>query len=122
MDNLFFLNARCGKHKRDFYLRYDLGADDCWVLTYGLKDLPVGQNVTDSARFSVRDLRIGPQYRCAWCDNEAYVVCGNCGGITCLSPGSDSFHCAHCNTDGTISGTLSAEDMKSIKKVSGSGQ
>lgn len=124
MDNLFFLEAKCVKCGKVFYPRYDLGADDSWVLTYGQKELPLGQKVTGDSgpKFNISSRRTGPQYKCPWCGNTDFVKCGNCGKITCHDSNSESFSCAHCGNSGKVSGVISGDDMKGMVKSSGSGQ
>lgn len=123
MDNLFFLEAKCVNCGKIFYPRYDLAADDCWVLTYGQKELPAGQKAAGGApRINITKMRTGPQYNCPWCGNTDYVKCGRCGKITCHDSNTDRFTCAHCGNEGKIEGFISNEDMKSMVKSSGSGQ
>lgn len=124
MDNLFFLEAKCVKTKQVFYPRYDLGADDSWVLTYGQKDLPIGHQVTGGAGPGVQITRrrVGPQYKCPWCGNTDFVRCGRCGKITCHSVFDENFSCVHCGNAGKVNGVISGDDMKGMVKSSGSGQ
>lgn len=124
MDNLFFLEAKCIKSGKIFYPRYDLGADDSWVLTYGQKELPKGQKTVGSDRpgFKISKRRVGPQYKCPWCGNTGFVRCGNCGKITCCPGGSTSFTCAYCGNSGKITGTITGDDIKGMVKSSGNGQ
>ena len=119
MDNLFFLEAKCAVCGKTFYPRYDLAADDCWVLTYGVKELPTGM---DSSNININRRRTGPQYKCPWCGNTDFVRCGRCGKITCHDANKDTFSCVHCGNTGKISGVISGDDMKSMVKTSGSGQ
>lgn len=124
MDNLFFLEAKCEKCGKIFYPRYDLGADNSWVLTYGQKELPPGQNVAGSGgpRFNITRRRTGPQYKCPWCGNTDFVHCGRCGKITCHKSGTKNFTCAHCGNSGEITGTISPDEMRGMVKSSGFGQ
>lgn len=124
MDNLFFLEAKCVKCGKTFYPRYDLAADDCWVLTYGEKELPVGQQAVGSngPNIKITKRRTGPQYKCPWCRNTDFVRCGRCGKITCHDIKTDTFSCAHCGNNGKITGTISDDAMKDMVKSSGSGQ
>lgn len=124
MKNLFFLEAKCGATKRTFYPRYDLGAGGSWVLTYGVKELPGGQKVSDTenTRLDFSDMRNGPQYKCPWCGNKSYAMCGHCGKITCYNDRDYIVICAHCGGKGKISGTISQDDMKGIVRATGSGQ
>lgn len=124
MKNLFFLEALCGKHKKVFYPRYDLGADDYWVLTYGVKTLPPGHS-SEGAQgpgINIPRRRVGPQYKCPHCGNTDFVRCGRCHKLTCNPDGANSFTCAHCGNTGKITGTISVDDMKGMVKSSGSGQ
>lgn len=124
MENLFFLEAKCVKFGEIFYPRYDLGADDSWVLTYGQKNLPIGQKTSGDGelRFNITKMRVGPQYKCPWCGNTDFVRCGKCGKITCHDSRSDDFSCVHCGNSGKISGSISNDDMKGMVKSSGMGQ
>lgn len=116
------MEAKCRKNHRTFYPRYDLAADDCWVLTYGIKDLPQGQSVGSAggAGMDLGRTRTGPQYRCPWCGNKDYVRCGRCGNLTCYRDGD--FECAYCGNVGKVTGTISADQMKKLVKTTGSGQ
>lgn len=114
MKSLFFLSAKCGKCKKDFYPRYDFAADDKWVLTYGLKELPAGNGVGDSE--SMRDIsggRTGPQYKCPWCGNESFCRCGVCKKITCYS-GEGLFTCAFCGNSGIPSGQITDIEISGL--------
>ncbi len=124
MNNLFFLEAKCEKCGKIFYPRYDLAADDCWVLTYGQKELPVGGKTlgSDGAGLNISRRRTGPQYKCPWCGQTDFVKCGSCGKLTCHDENSEDFSCAHCGATGKISGTISGEEMRKSVKSSGSGQ
>lgn len=124
MDNLFFLEARCVKTRQVFYPRYDLAADDCWVLTYGQKDLPIGHRPTGGAGPGVKisRMRIGPQYKCPWCGNTDFVRCGACGKITCHDVNDENFSCVHCGRSGKVGGVISGDEMKGMVKSSGTGQ
>lgn len=124
MKTLFFLEAKCEHTKKTFYPRYDLAADDCWVLTYGVKSLPEGES-SDSEpddSLNVRDYRIGPQFKCPWCGNDVYVRCGSCKKLTCHKNGDKSFTCANCGKSGEITGSLAAEDVAHDIKGSRKGQ
>lgn len=124
MENLFFLEAKCLKTRKLFYPRYDLGADDYWVLTYGEKTLPAGHSAAGAQgpRFNIPRRRVGPQYKCPWCGDTDFVRCGRCHNLTCHDAGSKDFTCAHCGNTGKITGTISGDDMKNMVKSSGSGQ
>lgn len=106
MEKVFFLNAKCEKCGKDFYPRYDYAADDKWVLTYGLKELPQGGHADGSgSEVDISNARTGPQYKCPWCGNESFVKCGSCKKITCYS-GQGTFKCAHCGHTGEVSGYI----------------
>ena len=121
MDKLFFLEAKCAKNKKDFYIRYDLAADDNWCQTYGLKELPPktegGGYSVGGGQHDISDARIGPQYKCPWCGDTSFVRCGKCQNLTCYDS-SGTFTCAHCGRSGKVSGYI-----ESIKVThSGGGQ
>lgn len=124
MDNLFFFEAKCIKTGKLFYPRYDLAADDCWTLTYGVKELPYGHKAAGAGGpgFAITATKVGPQYKCPWCGNTSYVRCGRCGKLTCYDDRTDTFTCGHCGNRGKITGTISTDEMKSMVKSSGSGQ
>ena len=106
MKTLFFLKARCGKTSRDFYIRHDFAADDRWVLTYGVTELPVGETVTGATReVDYTAVRLGPQYKCPHCGNREFVRCGVCQKYVC-HPGTNitrDFRCTYCAHEGKIS-------------------
>ena len=117
MKNLFFLEAKCESAKRVFYPRYDLAADDKWVLTYGVENLTSGHIASCSIEIDISNARIGPQYKCPYCGNTAFVKCGKCGNITCLKGDAKNFKCAYCGNSGKITGYI-----ERIKMISGAGQ
>lgn len=123
-DNLFFWEAKCGSTKQTFYPRFDLGADDSWVLTYGVKELPTGQRVSSAgnSRLDLSRMRDGPQYKCPWCGNKGFARCGYCGRITCYNVRDRYSVCAHCGKRGRIGGSFSRKDMEKSVIASGSGQ
>ena len=121
MKTLFFLKVKCGSTGKDFYVRHDFAADDRWVLTYGVKELPAGENVSGAGmQVDYSTIRVGPQYKCPHCGGKIFVRCGNCGEYTC-HPNHDvkDFHCAHCAHEGQ----LSDKYIESVEaKNTGSGQ
>lgn len=111
MDNLFFLEVKCCKTKNTFYARFDYAADDCWALTYGLKNLPVGEKVsTGGSQQDISNMRTGPQYKCPFCGNVGFVKCNSCGKLTCYDQ-SGYFNCAYCSNSGTVSGHIEKIDV-----------
>ena len=120
MDNLFFLEAKCVKSGKTFYPRYDLATDDYWVLTYGEKTLPAGQNVAGSQgpRFNIARRRVGPQYKCPHCGNKKIFLSKDCGAKACCYDGADTWRCP---LNGST-GTFSSEGASSISGSSGKGQ
>ena len=76
MKTLFFLKAKCVNTNQDFYIRHDFAADDKWVLTYGLKEIPIGENVSGvGMEVDYTSVRIGPQYKCPHCGNKEFIKC-----------------------------------------------
>lgn len=122
MNKVFFLEAKCVKHKKLFYPRYDLAADDMWTLTYGLKELPKGQSASRGSLSGGRGERLGPQYKCPWCGKKGFVRCGTCGHISCMEMNSKDFTCAWCGVNGKITGHLTLDEIKDSRRSSGSGQ
>lgn len=117
MKTVFFLEAKCGSTNKIFYPRYDYAADDRWVLTYGIENLSSGDSVASMTEIDISNARIGPQYKCPHCGNTSYVRCGNCGKLTCLKADSNTFKCAHCSSNGKITGSI-----EKITARSGNGQ
>lgn len=107
MDNLFFLELKCEKTHSTFYARYDLAADDRWVITYGVKNLPAGTGGLSQKNVNrdISDVRWGPQYKCPDCGNRGFVRCGKCGKLTCYS-NEGRFTCAHCGNSGNVEGSI----------------
>ena len=117
MEKVFFLDARCEKCGKDFHIRYDLAADNRWVMTYGLKELPRGSHSNNSdSSVDISNSRTGPQYKCPWCGSKSYVRCG-CGKITCYD-GSGHSKCAYCGSYGEVRGGLTSVNASGF----GSGQ
>lgn len=121
MKTLFFLKAKCGSTNRDFYIRHDFAADDRWVLTYGVKDIPCGENVGGAGmEVDYTTVRMGPQYKCPHCGTKDFFHCGGCGEYTCYSDNGEQkrFICAHCGREGEIGGHITSVEAKN----SGNGQ
>lgn len=115
MKTLFFLKARCANTHKDFYIRHDFAADDRWVLTYGLKELPTSGDVSGvGMQVDYGSVRVGPQYKCPHCGNTNIVHCGKCGEYTCHPAGEEKkdFKCAHCDLEGTINGHIESVEAK----------
>ena len=89
-----FLPINCVNAHRTFYARYDFAYDGAWVLTYGLKDIPLdvsgGSGSGEGREIDLLNSRTGPQYRCPYCGNTSFVQCGAC----------------HCGHTGEVSGTI----------------
>ena len=108
MKTLFFLKAKCVNTNKDFYIRHDFAADDRWVLTYGVKELP-DNTASSGATMEVdySSARFGPQYRCPHCGNANFILCGKCGKYTCHQGGGvKESKCAHCGNEGQIGGNI----------------
>lgn len=104
-----FLPINCVNAHRTFYARYDFAYDGAWVLTYGLKDIPLdvsgGSKSGEGREIDLSNSRTGPQYRCPYCGNTSFVQCGACHKLTCYS-GNGNFACDHCGHTGEVSGTI----------------
>lgn len=123
MKTLFFLKMKCSKTRQPFYVRHDFAADDRWVRTYGVKEIPDGENVGGvGMQVDYTSVRIGPQYKCPDCGNRNFVHCGKCGEYSCYSGSRESKHfkCAHCGFEGEISSDKFIESVEA--KNTGVGQ
>ncbi len=120
MKTLFFLKAKCGSTGRDFYIRHDFAADDRWVLTYGLKEIPTGNSANGSSmEVDYSSVRVGPQYKCPHCGRRSFYRCSQCGEYTCnIGEQGEKVKCAHCGHEGTIGGYIQSVEAKNT----GSGQ
>ncbi len=105
MDNLFFLEAKCVKTNKDFYIRFDKAAGGIWCQTYGVKYKPQNLNNTayNAIKIDISKSTVGPQYSCPHCGNDNYIKCGTCGKLTCFKYGDKEFTCAHCGKHSTVS-------------------
>ena len=105
MKTLFFLKLKCAKTRQPFYVRHDFAADDRWVLTYGVKEIPGGENVGGAGmQVDYTSVRTGPQYKCPHCGNRRFFRCGKCGEYTCHpNPEKRDFECANCGHTGQLS-------------------
>lgn len=106
MDNVFFVEIRCERTDRTFYLRYDYAADDRWVLTRGVTSLPTGQGPSlgsSNSQVDISNSRTGPQYKCPYCGNTGFVRHHRCGKLTCRDSRTDTFRCSYCNEKGVVS-------------------
>lgn len=103
-----FVPAKCSITNRDYYVRYDYGADGRWVLTYGVvpTDInPAERNNSPITSIDLSNSRTGPQFKCPHCGNRDFVKCGRCGELTCYD-GSGSFTCKHCGNQGKVTGHI----------------
>lgn len=122
MNTLFFLKLKCANNKQTFYARHDFAADDRWVLTYGVKELPIGENVGGvGMEIDYTAIRTGPQYKCPHCGNTEFVFCGACGEYTCHPSDSEHTHfkCAHCSHEGEVSFDSTIESVKAQNMSNG---
>lgn len=114
-DEAVFFPVKCQENGKLFFARYDFAADDRWVLTYGIpeNEMSSAQHINNRSlrTVDVENSRLGPQYRCPYCGNDAYVRCGKCGKLTCNS--SDYFTCAYCGNSGTVSGQIKSQEGES---------
>ena len=110
---LFFLEVNCVKNRKKFYIRHDWAADDTWVKTYGVTELPAGETGNmASMQVNYRGIRTGPQYKCPYCGNRNMIQCGKCGEYTCFNvpDNSKTACCANCGE-----GKLSGEYIDSVE-------
>lgn len=113
MVNTIFVPIICSKKKRTFYARYDYAFDHKWNLTRGVIDLPYASagsekiDVQEQASLELNAARIGPQYRCPFCQNQLFAKCGRCGNLFCVAQGEEMFTCPSCGSSGKINGVLS---------------
>lgn len=110
--------VNCIDVHRTFYARYDFAYDEVWVLSYGLKEMPLDTNAGKEfgvAKVDLSNSRTGPQYKCPYCGNRHFVRCGKCRELTCWS-GLGSFVCDHCGHRGSVSGTI--DSMEGSRKHS----
>lgn len=101
------LPVKCTREHVTFYARYDFAFDGVWVLTYGLKNIPMGASIGKGciSKISLYNSRTGPQYKCPYCGNTEFVRCGRCGKLTCYS-GEGEFVCDHCSNVGGVNGSI----------------
>lgn len=110
--------VKCVNTHRTFYARYDFAYDGVWVLSYGLKEMPVDTTSAGeggTAKVDISKSRTGPQYKCPHCGNKDFVRCGKCRSLTCWN-GRGNFTCDHCGNHGTVSGTI--DSMEGSRKHS----
>ena len=65
--------VKCVNTHRTFYARYDFAYDGMWVLSYGLKEIPVDTTSGGDGGTAMVDIsksRTGPQYKCPPCGNQ----------------------------------------------------
>lgn len=118
------MEARCTKTGKTYYLRYDLGADDYWTLTYGVKSIPADckGSTSSSSQMSISKIKTGPQFKCPHCGNTSFVKCGKCGKFTCYNPNSKRFECGYCDNKGEVSGYIKTDEYSKFDKKKGLGQ
>lgn len=117
MDNLFFLEAKCVKTNKPFYIRFDKAAGGVWCQTYGVKFAPQGVNgfANNKMTVDISKTTVGPQYKCPYCGNDNYIKCGECGKLTCFKSWDEKYLCAHCGD----SGVMSYDNNNFIKTLEG---
>lgn len=121
MKNVFFIKAFCGNTRKPFYMRYDYAADDCWVRTYGVKELSLKDSSSLDSKmtdFDISNSRIGPQYKCPWCGNKSFWQHSACGNITCWDRHANDVVCGECGA----SCTLGEGAVTNLRGTSGNGQ
>ena len=121
MEKVFFVKAYCMTERKPFFMRYDYAADDCWVRTYGVKELSSSDAASMSGsgtNIDVSGARRGPQYKCPWCGNKSFWRHGACGTINCWDGDSDDVVCGKCGT----ACTLGDDYITTLSGTSGSGQ
>lgn len=121
MNNVYYIKAYCSNTRKPFYMRYDYAADDCWVRTYGVKELSPADSASmggGNSDFSISNSRIGPQYKCPWCGNRWFWKHGGCGSINCWDGESDDVVCGNC----AQACTLGEGVVTTLNGTSGSGQ
>lgn len=114
-----FLHLRCEKTHNNFTARCDLGADDSWVVAYGLKGIvnDNNRNLKRTIDIYKKKVRRGPQYKCPYCGNLGYVKCNSCHGLTCWNGKDTHIKCQFCHENLRIEGNIS-----SLKGNVGDGQ
>lgn len=125
MAKVYFIKAFCGNTHKPFYMRYDYAADDCWVRTYGVKELASSDATSltsGTSDFDISNSRIGPQYKCPWCGNKRFWkhTSGHnaCDNITCWDGKSNDVTCGSCGTNCTLGGG----PVTTLSGTSGNGQ
>ena len=126
-----YVKAKCSKTHRDFYMVYYKSYSEKWVLTYGLKNLPVGRTGEKSEEINV-DLsraKVGVQYSCPDCHEKHWFTCWQCGNRSCFDGDSHDGRvvvCAHCGESGVFrssrSGNSDSRDRKKVSIFTTSGQ
>ena len=77
-ENVIFMNVKCVKTKKEFYMRYDLAANDSdgeWIRTQGIKleDMTTGESyLNQNSKINLANAKNGPLYKCPYCSNTFF--------------------------------------------------
>lgn len=112
---VFFKEARCNVVDRLFFVRYDYAADDCWVYTYGIKEIPNQNKISND--IIANQYRRGPQYKCPYCANKGMFECGACGSINCYDDKKKIVECVVCKRKNRVEGYI--DNIKSETSMYG---
>ena len=110
-----FLKSKCSKPGRDFLIRLDFNAEDRWMITYGVKDIPKEDRKTSApaTKVNISEAIMGPLFACPHCGNGSFFRCGKCGSYVCMEEKADKGYCPVCREEKKMNGY--------IKEVTGSG-
>jgi len=100
--NTVFIETKCSKTKKNYWMRYDYSADDLWIWTYCYTTLPANEanRGSENINFPVSNNGLGffsgPQnHGCPWCGDKGWVHCGKCGRYYCKGH-SKEWECPWC--------------------------
>ncbi len=119
-----YVKAKCSKTHNNFYMVYYKNFRNKWVLTYGLKNLPVGSSGGKNEEISIdlSSAKVGVQFACPDCLTKHWFTCWNCGQRSCYDGDNHDGRvviCAHCGESGVFRSSGSGNhDRKDKKKAS----
>ena len=109
-----FVNAkvvlmRCQHNKKLFGVRIQQNHGNTWAMTWAF---PVSEKRAQNEGFDKETLSVSLDYSstypgCPYCTSQGFVLCGNCGKLTCYNH-SGEFNCAWC---GRISNDIQESDV-----------
>jgi len=95
--------CRCNQKERIYGVRIER-KDSEWRYTWAFELNPETARREKYGEESVEGMLVkDPGYPgCPYCGAEYFIVCGNCGKLSCNKTSGNTFKCEWCGTEGTL--------------------